>query len=58
MERLNPNRSLNPEHILFDCWAVCSLFARWRSGLRQKWKKDMMPTRKWKMIRNCLFNYE
>jgi len=27
MERLNPNRSLDSEHILFDCWAVCSLFA-------------------------------
>jgi len=49
MERVNPNRSLDPEQILFDCWAVCSLFARWRSGLRREWTKDKMPTRKWRM---------
>ena len=45
---VNPNRSLDPEQILFDCWAdVFSLVWR-RSGLRRELMRNKMPTRKWK----------
>ena len=43
---LNPNRSLEPKHILFYYRADCLALERRRSGLRQVTKTDKMPIRK------------
>ena len=42
----NPNRSLEPKHILFYYRADCLSLGRRRSGLRQATKTDKMPIRK------------
>ena len=47
----NPNRSLEPVQILFDCWAYCLPYSWRRSGLRQENKTGKMPTNKRKMNR-------
>ena len=49
---LNPNRSLEPKHILFYYRADCLALGRRRSGLRQVKKADNMPIRKEKMLGN------
>ena len=42
----NPNRSLEPKHILFYYRADCLALERRRSGLRQVTKTHKMPIRK------------
>ena len=42
----NPNRSLEPKHILFYYRADCLALGRRRSGLRQVTKTHKMPIRK------------
>ena len=41
-----PNRSLDSEQSLFDCWADAWLWVRSRSGLHRERTRNMMPTRK------------
>ena len=52
----NPKRSLDPEQILFDCWADGFSFVWRRSGLRRERTRNKMPTRKWKMTGSYLLH--